>query len=166
MIKLTRSAPAGERTQSTQTGSHQECLTRAIMWAFEDLGSELRLIDVDHLIAYIHSEAHGNIRDLIASSAELFFREGTVIYSDSADMVVEWGDAPRIMLDLEFRNAGVVVKFEMLLAASVTDINLQELTIEQPADSVLDELDCLVDALKGARLKPVATEWSPKSTLN
>ncbi|WP_319532041.1 hypothetical protein [uncultured Cohaesibacter sp.] len=136
------------------------------MWAFDDLGSELRLIDVDHLISYIHSGAHGNIRDLVASSAELFFREGTVSYLDQASMVVTWSSVPRIVLNLEFRNDGVVARFEMLLTTSVTDITLRELTIEQAETTALAELDCLVDALRNARLKPASKEWSPKSIQN
>ncbi|WP_321338377.1 hypothetical protein [Breoghania sp.] len=166
MIKLTRRAEPGENKVPAESGSSVESLTRALMWALDDLGAELRLIDVGHMISYIHSEAHANIRDLVASSCELYFKEGALIYSGSSDMAIDWGSAPRIMLDLEFHHGGIVAKFEMMLTASVVDITLHEMFVEQADDMHISELDHLVAALKSARLKPISTDWVPKVVLN
>lgn len=46
--------------------------------AISPVATELRLLDASDLISLLRFEYYGNLSDLVASAAELFFHPGTV----------------------------------------------------------------------------------------
>ena len=52
----------------------------------KEVASELRLIDATDLVAFIRTEQFGNIGALVSSSAELYFRPGTLRFGQSGDV--------------------------------------------------------------------------------
>ena len=55
-----------------------------------DVATELRLVNVLDLIAYVHADRSANLEDLVNSSAELYFKPGTLRYGWAADLDVRW----------------------------------------------------------------------------
>ncbi len=55
--------------------------------ALRDFIAELCLLDGGVLIGWIRGERHGNIADIVSSSAELFFKESVLTYADAAELL-------------------------------------------------------------------------------
>ena len=64
------------------------------------------MMNVADYISFIHLEQFNNIRDIVNSSMELYFKHGTLSYGCTADYELEWDQPPSILLDLEFRHHG------------------------------------------------------------
>lgn len=85
---------------------------------------ELRLIDPGDIIGYIRAGQWANIADLVQSSAELSFRDDTLLFGCSADFTLDWSSAPDIALDMEFRGDGVSAFFTLLLGQTDATVAL------------------------------------------
>ena len=96
----------------------------AIANALKGFTSDMKLVDVVDLIAYIRMDKHANISDLIKSSAELFFKEGTLRYGMGAKAELDWDTTPTVSLDLEFFNMGVWVYFTLVLGEPDNALNV------------------------------------------
>lgn len=125
----------------------------AIASALADFIEDLKLVDVVDFIAYIRSDRHGNIEELIKSSAELFFKEGSLRYSMAAQAEIEWDTTPRVSLDLEFFNKGVWIYFTVVLASPDNAVNVSYVEIPEAAGNKVKETELLLEALADARLK-------------
>jgi hypothetical protein len=125
---------------------------RLLAEAVKHVAAELRLVDVSILARYIAQEQHGNIDDLVASSAELFFKPGTLRYGLRADIDLRWGNSPAVVLDLEFCHGDVTVFFCLTLAAVKAAVDIHAVTIENASDDPAENTERLRRALAEARL--------------
>ncbi|PLW75497.1 hypothetical protein [Cohaesibacter celericrescens] len=166
MNKNNQNATGINTYKTMKTGSNEESLTRALIWALSDFGAELRLVDASHMISYVLRDSHDSIQDIISSSTELLFKEDTLVYCRAAEMSVDWDHSPLIILGMEFNNNGVIARFDLSLVGNVTDITLREIQFNVPEAPDMEQIDHLVYALVDARLKPMATKWSSRAMLN
>jgi len=125
----------------------------AIASALADFIEDLKLVDVVDFIAYIRSDRHGNIEELIKTSAELFFKDGSLRYSMAAQAEVEWDNTPKVSLDLEFFNKGVWIYFTVVLATPDNAVNVSYVEVPDAAGDKIKETELLLEALKDARLR-------------
>jgi len=125
----------------------------AIASALADFIEDLKLVDVVDFIAYIRSDRHGNIEELIKTSAELFFKDGSLRYSMAAQAEVEWDTTPKVSLDLEFFNKGVWIYFTVVLATPDNAVNVSYVEVPDAAGDKIKETELLLEALKDARLR-------------
>jgi len=125
----------------------------AIASALADFIEDLKLVDVVDFIAYIRTDQHGNIEELIKTSAELFFKDGSLRYSMAAQAEVEWDETPKISLDLEFFNKGVWIYFTAVLASPDNAVNVSYVEVPDAAGDRAKETELLLEALKDARLR-------------
>ncbi len=98
-------------------------------------------------------ESYGDIADLIASSAELYFQPGTVCLGTGGDYVLEWGGHPKVTLDLELRPAGVTVYLRLSLEDANATIEITYITFDDPSANPEENTDFLEKALASAALK-------------
>ncbi|KAA2234699.1 hypothetical protein [Salinarimonas soli] len=129
-------------------GEREKLLAEAV----QHVAAELRLVDVSILARYIAQEKHGNIDDLVASSAELFFKPGTLRYGLRAEIDLRWGGSPAVAFDLEFCHEDVTVFFCLTLAALKASVAIHAVTIASPAASPPENTERLRHALQDARL--------------
>ncbi|GAA0770956.1 hypothetical protein E1180_11950 [Roseibium denhamense] len=127
----------------------QEAIAGALLEFIEDL----KLIDVVDLIAYIRTDQHGNIEELIKTSAELYFKEGSLRYSMAAKAEVEWEETPKISLDLEFLHKGVWIYFTVVLAWPDNAVNVSYVEVTEAGGDKAKETELLLEAIKDARLR-------------
>lgn len=121
--------------------------------AIGDAVRELRMVDVGDYIAYIRLERLASIADLVDSAAELYFQPGTLRLGHGCEAHVAWDGAPRIVLDLELRPAGVTVYFALTLAAKKASVEVNYVSFDRPAaDPGANDL-FLEGALEHARLR-------------
>jgi len=119
--------------------------------ALKCVAAELRLVDLPVLVRFIHLEQHANIADLVSSSSELFFLEGTLKYGSRAEVDLKWGAMPNVVLDLEFTNMGVHVFFALTLKAFHACVDIHAITFDGPARSPQENTALLRAALNDAR---------------
>ncbi|TVR08497.1 MAG: hypothetical protein EA385_09905 [Salinarimonadaceae bacterium] len=120
--------------------------------AVKSVAAELRLVDLSILARMIHLEQHANIADLVASSCELFFREGTLTYGSRAQIDLKWGEAPVVVIDLEFSHRGVNVFFSLELRPLNAAIDIHAVTFNGPSRSPDENTQAMAQALDDARI--------------
>lgn len=131
---------------------HSIVRAKAIAEGIKEVASELRLINVADFISFIHSEQFGNIRDIINSSVELYFKHGTLSYGCAADYEIEWDQPPSIVLDLEFHHCEVIATFALLLRAQHAAVTIRSISFGEPASTPELDTQQLVAAIADARL--------------
>ncbi|GJE71038.1 hypothetical protein [Methylorubrum podarium] len=117
--------------------------------ALRDFIGELCLLDGGVLIGWIRGERHGNIADIVASSAELFFKESVLTYADAADVCLEWGRSMQVVLDLEFAAEPMTVFFKLVLDEVFAGVAIQRIVAE---DMAALSLEGFADAVSQARV--------------
>ena len=129
--------------------------TKIVANSIREIAADLRLIDVSDLIAFIHGEKFANIEDLVNSSTELFFKEGTMNFAWAAALDVSWDEPPTILIDMEFHHMSVSAFFTLALKNTLGCIDVKLIWVATP--SFDDEYDTarLADAIADARLVPV-----------
>lgn len=128
---------------------------RALADGLRDVASELRLIEAADLIAFIRTEQFGNIANLVSSSAELYFKPGTIHFGQSGDVDVTWGGSPSISLDMEFHHMRVNVYFRLLLQAVQAGVEIDYITFDGGSDDPNVNTQRLIEAIAAARLGPM-----------
>ncbi|MGD0633119.1 MAG: hypothetical protein ABSA13_02395 [Beijerinckiaceae bacterium] len=137
--------------------------TKIVANSIREIAADLRLIDVSDLIAFIHGEKFANIEDLVSSSTELFFKEGTMNFAWAAALDVSWDEPPTILIDMEFHHMSVSAFFTLALKNTHGCIDVKHIWFAVP--SFDDEYDTarLADAIADARLVPVKPFQREKS---
>ncbi|MBN9242862.1 MAG: hypothetical protein J0I98_08710 [Mesorhizobium sp.] len=134
------------------TSSREVIVARAI----DQVVRELRLIDVADYIAFIRLEHFACLSDLIDSAAELFFMPGTLKLGHGGEAYVDWGDPPRIVLDLELRPPGVTVYFQLTLSENDAAVVLNYVAFRDPDDDPDRNTQLLEQVLEEARIRKAA----------
>ena len=106
---------------------------RILAEAISPVATELRLLDASDLISLLRFEYYGNLADLVASSAELFFHPGTVNFGLGGNYTLEWGGKPEVVLDLEIKPRGVTVYAQLTLAEDHAGIEINHIAFENPS---------------------------------
>ncbi|MEH3145643.1 MAG: hypothetical protein PGN34_09890 [Methylobacterium frigidaeris] len=122
---------------------------RVFATAIRDFIAEFCLLDGSVLIGWVRSGYHGNIADLVASSAEPFFKEATLSYADGADVRLDWGQSVTVMLDMEFVTEAVTVFFKLVLDGLYVGVAIQDILAGDQPDLDLGRFEA---ALSHARL--------------
>ena len=115
-----------------------------------DFIGEFCLLDGSVLIGWVRGQHHGNIADLVASSAEPFFKDATLAYADAADVSLAWGRSMQVVLDMEFVTKPVTVFFKLVLDSYYAGVTIQRILAgSEPPFSP----EILARALSEARLE-------------
>ncbi|SFJ49252.1 hypothetical protein SAMN04515648_4280 [Phyllobacterium sp. CL33Tsu] len=113
---------------------------------------DLRLVDVADYIAFIRCELFGNIADIVNSATELTFYPDTLTFGLGGEYTLDWNAAPKVMLDLEFKNMGVNAYFRLTLGADSTEIDLHHVRFAETGRTPADNTALLAAAFENARL--------------
>jgi len=119
--------------------------------AIKCVAAELRLVDLSILVRSVILEQHANIADLVASSSELFFVDGTLKYGSRAEVDLNWGQMPAVILDLEFSHMGVHVNFGLTLKSFNACIDIHAISFDGDSRSPQENTALLKAALADAR---------------
>ncbi|MFN3622609.1 MAG: hypothetical protein ACK4TP_00970 [Hyphomicrobium sp.] len=128
---------------------------KALGHGIRELASDLRLVEPADYINFVRTERFANIANLIASSAELFFKPGTIYFGHSGDVDVSWDQPPSVALDMEFRHMHVNVYFRLVLEAQQAGVEITYVAFEGASDEPDENTQRLIDAIADARLMPI-----------
>jgi hypothetical protein len=119
--------------------------------AISPVASELRLLDAGDLISLLRFERYGNIADLVASAAELYFHPDTVNFGLGGDYKLEWGGPAEITLDLEIKPRGVTVYARLTLADRHAGIEINHIAFDKASSDPDENTALLARSLNDAR---------------
>ncbi len=125
--------------------------------AVKEIASELRLIESADFVAFIRTERFANIDQLVSSSTELFYKPGTISFARSADVVMNWGEAPTVVLDMEFRHRQVEVYFRLMLEEMQAGVEIDYIKFGKPSAHPHENTQALIRAIDDARLGPITS---------
>ena len=117
-----------------------------------DVATEIRLADVSDLMLFIRCDQSANIEDIVNSSTELYFKNGTLKYALAAGCSVRWDTSPTILLDMEFRHAAVSVFFRLVLSQSRAAVEIIDIFFDETGLAEDDKTQRLIEAVADARL--------------
>jgi hypothetical protein len=125
---------------------------KALADGMRDVASELRLVDPADFIAFIRTEQFGNIRTLVNSSTEMFYKPGTICFGLSGEVDLPWGCAPCVSLDMEFHHLNVSAYFRLVLKSLQAGIELTYVSFEGGSEDPDRNTARLIEAIEDARL--------------
>ena len=132
--------------------SKSQSRERALADAIKQVVAELRLVDVVDYVAFLRLEQHGNVADLVSSSAELYLKPGVLRYAGQGSVRLTWGTVPVVELALEFKHAGVTAHFQLELGASAAAVDILYLDFDEAVSGPDEETGRLLDAIADAHL--------------
>lgn len=118
--------------------------------AISPVAAELRLLDAADLVSLLRFERHGNLADLVASAAELYFLPGTVNFGLGGDYKLDWDTCPSITLDLEIKPRGVTVYAQLALHADTAGIAINHIAFQNPSEDPEENTAFLAESLREA----------------
>lgn len=121
--------------------------------AIKEVVSELRMIAPADYVAFIHTEQFANLADIVDSAAELFFLPGTLKLGHGGEAHLDWGAAPRIVLDLELKPAGATVYFTLSMSEEHAAVDVNYVAFDEPSDDPEANSAFLAGALETARIR-------------
>ena len=131
---------------------YEKMLAHAVM----DVACELRLVDILDLAVYIRTDKHANLRDLVASSSELFFQPGALNFTSGADVRGSWARPLTLSLDLEFKYEGVATQFTLMLDKATAAVHIHDVKFDDAVEHETEQLAQFSDALNRARISSPA----------
>jgi len=126
-------------------------IERTLGAALRDFASELRLADAADFAAFIHIGHMPNLHAIVQSSAELYFKPGTIELAEPGELELGWFAPPLVTLPMKFRHAGVRVYFRLRLAALSAAVEVESIAAEGEVPSS-DLNGSLQRALEAARI--------------
>ena len=126
-------------------------IERTLGAALRDFASELRLADAADFAAFIRIGHMPNLHAIVQSSAELYFKPGTIELAEPGELELGWFAPPLVTLPMKFRHAGVRVYFRLRLAALSAAVEVELITAEGDAPGG-DLNRSLQRALEAARI--------------
>ncbi|MDO9416076.1 hypothetical protein [Pararhizobium sp.] len=119
--------------------------------AIRPVATELRLIDAADLISLLRFECHGNLSDLVASAAELYFLPGTVNFGIGGDYRLDWDTQPEVVLDLELKPDGVTIYAQLALAKDSASVEINHISFVAPSEDPDENTSFLAASLNAAK---------------
>lgn len=138
-----------------QRSNHTLERERALAEGIKDVASELRSVDAADYIAFIRTEQFANVRSLVSSSTELFFKPGTISFGSSAEIDVTWGKPPSVILDMEFHHWDLNVYFRLFLGALQAAVEITFISFGRGAPDPEENTRRLIRAIADARIAPL-----------
>ena len=128
-------------------------LTSLLVDALTGTVAELRLIDAGDMITFMRTSRWANIADLVQSSSEMHFTDGSLVFSCSGDFAVGYAEPASVSLDMEFQHEAVTAFFTLTLAPRETRVEIRKLFFTAPPESEDAGARIFAQALAGARLR-------------
>ena len=125
---------------------------KIIAESMHNVATDLRLIDLADLVAYLRTMQIASAGMLVQSSAELWFKRDTLQFGQSGDVQLNWDTRPQITFDMEFHNMSVHAYFRLVLEAKLAGVEITYISFDEAADDPEINTCRLADALLEARV--------------
>lgn len=124
--------------------------------ALRDVVLEIRSVALVDLTSFIHSDKLENIADILESAVELNFKQGTLQFSYTADLEVQWLGMPIVSLDLEFHCMDVDIFFKLKIDSYASKIEFTHASVNNRPMKYSEDVAAFTRALQFSKMdKPI-----------
>ena len=134
MKRLPSADPGASPYEYVDLNAFEEVLACNI----KDVMADFCLVDAEIIRSYVSDQLHGNVSDIVASCAELFFKGHTLSYARSAGISTALGHPPCIVLDMEFAHDTVNVDFKLVLGEFSIGIHINRVMLSEMPETDFD----------------------------
>lgn len=124
----------------------------------KDVIADFCLTDADIIRSYVSKQLHGNMNEILSSSAELFFKGDTLSYARVADISTALGHPPCVVLDMEFTHDTVNVYFKLVLGEFSVGVHINRLLLSESPENDFDPRS-FAKIITSARLRPLPPKF-------
>jgi hypothetical protein len=118
----------------------------------KEVAAELRLIEPADLVAFVRTERYGNLRTLVNSATEMYFKPGIVSFGLGGRVDLRWDGNPSISLDMEFHHRRIDVFFQLLLESAQAGVDIHYISFGGTASDPHENTARLASAVADARI--------------
>jgi hypothetical protein len=118
----------------------------------KEVAAELRLIEPADLVAFVRTERYGNIRTLVNSATEMYFKPGIISFGSAGRVDLRWDGNPSISLDMEFHHCRIDVFFQLLLESAQAGVDIHYISFGGPSPDPHANTARLASAIADARI--------------
>ncbi len=121
----------------------------------KDVIADFCLTDADIIRFYADNQLHGNMDEMLTSSAELFFKGETLSYGHVAHVRVGQDNHSCVVLDMEFVHDAMTVFFQLIFGDYYIGVKISKVLLDSPFKRSDFNLSSFARVLSSARLRPV-----------
>lgn len=132
---------------------HSESREIIVAEAISEVVTELRMVDVSDYLAFIRFEQFASIADIVESAAELYFMPGTLKLGHGGEALVNWGEVPKIRLDMELRPKGATVYFTLAMEDKKAGVEVNYVSFDQPTPDPQENTRQLAAMIEHSRIR-------------
>lgn len=132
---------------------HSESREIIVAEAISEVVTELRMVDVSDYLAFIRFEQFASIADIVESAAELYFMPGTLKLGHGGEALVNWGEVPKIRLDMELRPKGATVYFTLAMEDKKAGVEVNYVSFDQPTPDPQENTRQLAAMIEQSRIR-------------
>lgn len=121
----------------------------------KDVIADFCLADADIIRFYADNQLHGNMDEMLTSSAELFFKGETLTYGHVAHVSRGRDDHSCVVLDMEFVHDAMTVFFQLIFGDYYIGVKISKVLLDPPFRRSDFNLSSFARILSSARLQPV-----------
>jgi hypothetical protein len=125
----------------------------------KDVIADFCLTDAEIIRFYADNQLHGNMDDMVTSSAELYFKGETLSYSYVAHVRAVRGENSCVVLDMEFVHDAVTVFFQLIFGDYHIGVKISEVLLDATIHRADFSPSAFAQILSSARLRPLPTRF-------
>ena len=123
----------------------------ALAIAMEEVATELRLVNLLDFVAFVRLDQIANIENIINGSTELYFRPGTLRFSQVADAELDWNGDPMLSFGMIFDYGGVKIYFRLIIMREHAAVEIDFIDIANPGKSSTEDTSLISQMMAMAR---------------
>jgi hypothetical protein len=131
----------------------------------KDVIADFCLADSEIIKFYADNQLHGNMDEMLTSSAELFFKGETLSYGHVAHVRTVRGDQSCVVLDMEFVHDSVTVFFQIIFGDYYIGVKISRVLLDPTFERSEFNLSSFARIVSSARLRPLPPRFQPSYCL-
>ena len=132
-----------------------EAFEEVLACNIKDVIADFCLADAEIIRFYASNQLHGNMDEMLTSSAELYFKNETLSYGHVANVCATQDEAGCVVLDMEFMHDIVSVFFQIIFGDRYIGVKIQKVLLDPEFDKSKFNPSFFAKILTSARLRPL-----------
>jgi len=151
--------------RSVQPAAHErehldiEALEEVLACNIKDVIADFCLTDAEIIRFYVDNQLHGNMDEMVTSSAELYFKGETLSYGYVAHVSPGREETSCVVLDMEFVHETVTVQFQLIFGSCYIGVKINEVLRDGTSGTELLTPASFARILSSARLRPLPSRF-------
>jgi hypothetical protein len=125
----------------------------------KDVIADFCLADAEIIRFYACNQLHGNMDEMVTSSAELYFKGNTLTYGHVSHVSTGREESACVVLDMEFMHDSVTVFFQLIFGNYYIGVKISEVLLDASLHRIDFNPSSFAKILSSARLRPLPARF-------